>query len=96
MMALRPPLFTSSPTNPDIQVTVTHPDDPASVLFKIATPTVLTVYKRTCYICNDPEFAAMGMSVCTACEGCGGHIAADDVTCDDCGESIAYDRAMSE
>ena len=41
--------------------------------------------KRNCYICNDPEFALMGLPLCFACYVCGGHVAADDSECDDCG-----------
>lgn len=39
-----------------------------------------------CYICNDPDFARMGLPLCTACMKCKGHVAADDTICDDCGE----------
>ena len=38
-----------------------------------------------CYICEDPEYALMGLPLCTACPKCGGHVAADDTCCDDCG-----------
>ena len=42
--------------------------------------------KRTgCYICEDPEYALMGLPLCTACPKCSGHVAADDSCCDDCG-----------
>ena len=44
------------------------------------------IYKETCYICNDPEYSAMGLPLCYACHYCGGHVAADDVICDDCGK----------
>ena len=47
-----------------------------------------TVYSNKCYICCDPEYAIMGLPLCTACDKCGGHVAADDSVCDDCG----YDR----
>jgi hypothetical protein len=43
------------------------------------------IYRETCYICRDPDFARMGMPLCYACSKCGGHVAADDSVCDDCG-----------
>lgn len=47
--------------------------------------TVATVYKSGCYICEDPEFSLMGLSLCYPCSKCGGHVAADDSVCDVCG-----------
>jgi len=44
-----------------------------------------TVYKDDCYICNDPEFSLMGLPLCFKCLKCGGHVAADSSTCDNCG-----------
>lgn len=46
--------------------------------------TTSDVYNERCYICNDREFALMGLPLCYACvvEGCGAHVPADDVTCD--------------
>lgn len=41
-----------------------------------------TVYNPNCYICKDPEFALMGMTLCYPCPECGGHVPADDVTCE--------------
>jgi hypothetical protein len=43
---------------------------------------VSPVYNETCYICNDPEFALMGLPLCYSCYLCGGHVAADDMICD--------------
>lgn len=51
-----------------------HPDIPR-------TPKV--VHKDGCYICEDDEFARMGLPLCYPCPICGGHIAADDTVCDD-------------
>lgn len=71
-----------------IPITVTQPDDPAMVL--LSDPNVFStpkVHRRGCYICEDPEFAAMGLPLCRPCPECGGHIAADDEVCDDCGLS---------
>lgn len=43
------------------------------------------VYREDCYICNDPEFALMGLPLCKKCPSCpDGHIPADDPICDDC------------
>lgn len=51
-------------------------------------------YRAGCYICEDPEFSLMGLPLCRSCP-CGGHIPADDVTCDDCGQDDpAYVAAM--
>jgi hypothetical protein len=44
-----------------------------------------TVYMEGCYICEDPEFALMGLPLCKPCFDCGGHIAADDCICNKCG-----------
>ena len=43
------------------------------------------VFSPTCYICRDPEYSLVGLPLCRACSHCGGHIAADDSVCDDCG-----------
>lgn len=49
---------------------------------KRSTP---TVYKEGCYICEDSEFAMMGLPLCYFCPKCKvGHIAADDTECDQC------------
>lgn len=44
-----------------------------------------SVYKKGCYICEDSDFAQMGLPLCRPCSKCGGHVAADDTVCDDCG-----------
>lgn len=61
------------------------PNDPAQVLLRTGHTTTPTVFREKCYICQDPEFAQMGLPLCFACAECGGHVAADDVSCDDCG-----------
>lgn len=66
------------------------PDDPAYFLLRrgLEDPSCRsspTVYLETCYICRDPEFALMGLPLCYACSKCGGHVPADDCTCDACG-----------
>jgi hypothetical protein len=50
--------------------------------------TSTTVYNERCYICNDREFALMGLPLCKPCVAevdgveCGAHVPADDVECD--------------
>lgn len=47
-----------------------------------------SVFNGRCYICNDPEFALMGLPLCYPCpvetDGveCGEHVPADDEECD--------------
>ena len=66
-------------------------DDPAYWMLEegLADPSkrsVQTAPRRSnCYICRDPEFSLMGLPLCYACEKCGGHVAADDTVCNDCG-----------
>lgn len=65
------------------------PSDPAYFLLEqgLKDPSkrsTSTVFSETCYICNDPEFALMGLPLCQPCSDCGGHVAADDAFCDDC------------
>ena len=81
-------VFVRAEENPDVFITVTLPDDPAQALLKnpdIRSTPNKDIYKSSCYICVDPEFAQMGMPLCYPCSECGGHIAADDTICDDCG-----------
>lgn len=64
-------------------------DDPAQTLIATSHFTVPTIYRERCYICRDPEFALMGMTLCSTCPDCGGHVPADDCICDDCGFDIS-------
>ena len=69
----------------EVWTTVTQPDDPAMALLN--DPNVYSVpndsiYNEGCYICVDPEFAAMGLPLCYPCDACGSHVPADDVECD--------------
>ena len=68
-----------------VPITVTQPDDLAYRLLLDGYTTEPVVYRRGCYICEDPEFAQMGLPLCRTCGHCAGHIAADDTRCDDCG-----------
>jgi hypothetical protein len=66
--------------------TITMKSDPATVLIgRVPQSKQTAPYRESCYICRDPEFAQMGLPLCRACPACGGHVAADDVVCDDCG-----------
>jgi hypothetical protein len=66
------------------------PNDPAFVLLLDGKTSTPVVHLDGCYICEDPEFAAMGLPLCFKCPACArkgrglGHIAADDDTCDEC------------
>lgn len=68
-----------------------NPADPAFFMLFDGHATVPVVHRDGCYICEDPEFAQMGLPLCSPCPGCLreqrglGHIPADDDTCDDCG-----------
>lgn len=60
--------------------------DPAlALLLDKSIGSVAVVHSASCYICNDPEFAQMGLPLCRACCRCGGHVPADDDQCDACG-----------
>jgi len=70
------------------------PSDPAYWMLSDSHTSTPQVYRAGCYICDDKEFAAMGLPLCRPCpecmrnatnEGQMGHIAADDTKCDDCG-----------
>jgi hypothetical protein len=63
----------------------TRSDDLAHVLLTDSFTSTPVVHRSGCYICEDPEFAQMGLPLCRSCPKCGGHIAADDSVCDDCG-----------
>lgn len=70
-----------------------RPNDPAYRLLSDDFTSTPKVYRKGCYICEDPEFAQMGMTLCNPCPDCtanpnvegDGHIPADDEECDDCG-----------
>lgn len=62
--------------------------DPAYWMLLDDYVTIPEIFQAGCYICEDPEFAQMGLPLCKPClaEGCSGHCAADNPICDDCGE----------
>jgi hypothetical protein len=73
-----------------VRTGVLLPDDPAYWMLAEgrARPELRsnkTVHKDGCFICEDPEFALMGLPLCSACDACGGHVPADDSVCTDCG-----------
>ena len=68
------------------------------ILYDDSYTTTPKVYREGCYICEDPDFAQMGLPLCRTCPACieagrgNGHIAADDTQCDECG----YDEYKDE
>jgi hypothetical protein len=66
--------------------------DPAYWMLSSESVTPKPIHKPGCYICEDPEFAQMGLPLCQPCDQCGGHVPADDTQCDnpDCNYD-AYD-----
>lgn len=55
-----------------------------------------SAYSPGCYICEDPEFALMGLPLCWHCEKCGGHVPADDIVCTDCGHEHFPEESSKE
>jgi D-serine deaminase-like pyridoxal phosphate-dependent protein len=73
-----------------------RPGDPAYILLDAGHTSVQTVHRKGCYICEDREFARMGLPLCNPCCACAaqdrqGHIPADDQICDDCGHDLCFD-----
>lgn len=73
----------------------TQIDDPAYFLLEQGRKdpskrSKTTVYKEQCYICEDPEFALMGLPLCYPCYKCNGHVPADDSICSDCKTDQQY------
>lgn len=68
--------------------------DPAFKLLKDSFVSQPRVHRAGCYICEDMEFARMGLPLCSPCcqcraKGTDGHIAADDDgKCEDCGHIV--------
>lgn len=81
--------------------------DPAYFLLSGGHTSTPTVHRSGCYICEDPEYARMGLPLCKPCpecmrnaknEGDMGHIPADEPVCDDCGYDLqeAYEKEQME
>jgi hypothetical protein len=75
-----------------VPITVTQPHDLAFKLLTDGYTTTPKVHEDSCYICEDPEFAQMGLPLCRPCPKCTtdekdpkGHVPADDTTCTTCG-----------
>lgn len=76
------------------------PTDPAYRMLKDGHASIPEVHRLGCYICDDVEFAQMGMPLCKPCPACAqtpgqtGHVPADDPVCSDCGYDLqaAYER----
>lgn len=68
-----------------------QPGDPAYWMLLDEHTSTPVVFREGCYICEDLEFAQMGLPLCRQCPQCvgreigTGHVPADDDTCDDCG-----------
>ena len=58
------------------------PSDPAYWMLFDGITSTPTVYNKECYICNDPEFAQMGLPLCYRSLVCEAHVPADDCVCD--------------
>ena len=63
-------------------MTKMKPSDPAYWMLSDGVTSTPTVYRAGCYICDDPEFAQMGLPLCYPCVFCGAHVPADDTVCD--------------
>lgn len=71
--------------------------DPAYWMLEDSFTSKPVIHRPGCYICEDPEFAQMGLPLCRVCPECKtGHVPADDVICDDCGfdEEAAYNESL--
>jgi hypothetical protein len=69
--------------------------DPAYWMLKDGHTSTKEVHRDGCYICEDPEFAQMGLPLCRPCPDCSakagepaGHVPADDTECSDCGADL--------
>ena len=77
------------------------PDDPAYWMLERgrndpSQRSTTVVHDDGCYICNDPEFALMGLPLCYPCSKCKGHVPADDTTCTVCGHDQQEDGPDGE
>ena len=63
-------------------MTKMKPGDPAYWMLHDGIETIPVVHNKTCYICNDSEYAQMGLPLCYECLVCSAHVPADDQECD--------------
>lgn len=56
--------------------------DPAYWMLFDDVESVPTVRRDGCYICEDDEYARMGLPICFPCFICGTHVPADAMVCD--------------
>ena len=72
----------------------TQDTDPAAWMLHDGKTSTPVVFRSGCYICEDPEFAQMGLPLCSPCPACqqagrgDGHVPADEEECDDCGYNL--------
>ena len=59
-----------------------RPSDPAYWMLFDGVESTPTVHRDGCYICEDDEYARMGLPLCFACFVCGAHVPADDMECE--------------
>jgi hypothetical protein len=67
-------------------------NDPAIWMLNDDFHSTPTSYNPNCYICCDPEFAQMGLPLCTSCYKCGAHVPADDSVCDNGHDQMDMDN----
>jgi hypothetical protein len=82
------PLKTDDPAYWMLQKGIKEMADPNNTWVSKVTD---SIYRETCYICNDHEFALMGMPLCYPCPQCKGHTPADDVECENGHVLFEYD-----
>ena len=63
-------------------MTKMKPNDPVYWMLHDGIESTPTTYNKTCYICNDSEYAQMGLPLCYECLICKAHVPADDHICD--------------
>jgi hypothetical protein len=77
------------------------PSDPVYWMLSDGHTSTPVLKRAGCYICEDKEFAQMGLPLCKPCPHCCanaknesemGHIPADDSVCDDCGYDEREER----
>ena len=62
------------------------PNDPCYFMLSDGITTTPIFHRVGCFICEDLEFAQMGLPLCYPCSYCEGHVPADSDDCDDCGK----------